>query len=82
MAPQNKKLEKFQKQKKLEKAKKKNKKIYSRLFRKFGCFTKTPSELFFWFYCFFAFLEVLLVFGFLQVFAVVLHVCLLFKAVL
>ena len=105
---QNKKLEKFQKtKKKLEKTKKtiepkrtkKNKEnINSRLFRKLVCFTKTPWELFFWFYCSFWFYwsflfsrgflfvwnfsSFFVVFSFLEVFGVVFQFCWLFKAFL
>ena len=68
---------------------KKHKKQSSRLLRKLGCFTETPSELFFCFIVFwfslgffvsFCFLEVFLVLSFRQVFSVVFHYFLLFKA--
>ena len=73
----------LEKTKKTIKPKKSKKNINSRLFRKLGCFTKTPWELLFWFYCFFCFLDVfwffeisrvfLLIFSCLQVLGVVFH---------
>ena len=87
MAPQNKKLEKFQKQKNSKKPKKtikpKKQKIYILdSSGSWGASPRPPQNCFFGFIVFLVFSRFFLVFGVLQVFAVVLHVCLLFKAVL
>ena len=64
------------------------KNIHPRLFRKLGCFTKTPSELFLLFFLFVLFsrgvvvflvFSVLFVFKLLQVFVVVFHYFLAFS---